>query len=578
MICFHFIIIFDQTKSDSQPFNKNNMKTKIKLFALFTFCTSLSFGQDLTGKSIHNTDQNAIVYVCFSKGIHSDKAAFSRNAALEKFTQENKISFTYDLGFSDRKLDEMTRSSKENGNSGESVEKLKRIFKADIPLQNEEATQKLVRALERFPEVEYVSVMSSVPVEPPLVNMFVATPDLESVQTYLNDNPGINAKYAWSRGITGQNIRIRDVEYGFYKTHEMLANQNSIQLEPGYSPNSGLSGNNYRDHGTAVVSILGSVKDNIGLTGSVYSASDIKGYMEWTTLGYNRASAVSRSINASQAGDIILYEMQTGGKDGQYCPAEYDKVIWDLTKAATDSGIIIIAAAGNGNQNLDDPFYASYLSRGNSGAIIVGAGSPNTTHSKLSFSTFGNRVDVQGWGSSVLAAGYGSYAKYDNDNNRTYNYFSGTSSATPVVASAAVLIQSYYYQNTGQYLTPAAMKNLLISTGIPQGGTVTGQKIGPLPNVKNAILKLESGFTGKTQSLPSLTVKIYPNPSTGYIAIQSNEDKKLDIEIINLQGRTVMKNTVAPDEKIDVSQLPTGQYLININEGSRRVVEKFTKL
>lgn len=551
------------------------MKTKIKLFALFAFCASLYSGQNLAHQDL---EQNAVIYVCFSKGIHSEEAALSRNSDLERFTRENKISFTYDLGFTDAKLEEMTRSSRANGNSGESVEKLKRIFRADIPLQHEEAIQKLVEVLQKFPEVEYVSVMSHVPVEPPFINTFVVTPDLESVQTYLNDNPGINAKYAWSRGITGQNIRVRDVEYGFYKTHEMLANQNSIQLEPGYSPNSGLSGNNYRDHGTAVVSILGSVKDNTGLTGAAYSASDIKGYMEWTTVGYNRASAVSRSINASQAGDIILYEMQTGGKDGQYCPAEYDKVIWDLTKAATDSGIIIVAAAGNGNQNLDDPFYASYLSRGNSGAIIVGAGSPNTTHSKLSFSTYGNRVDVQGWGSSVLAAGYGSYAKYDNDNNRTYNYFSGTSSATPVVASAAVLIQSYYYQNTGQYLTPAAMKNLLVSTGIPQGGTVTGQKIGPLPNVKNAILQLESGFSGKTKTFPSLDVKIYPNPTSSHIAIQSNEKGKLDVEIINLQGRTVLKSTVSSDEKINVSTLPTGQYIININEGSRRVVEKFTKL
>ncbi|MGH1520696.1 S8/S53 family peptidase [Chryseobacterium sp. JK1] len=552
------------------------MKTKIHFFALSVLSSTLSFGQD--NHSIQSNDMNSTVYVCFSKGINSEKMAFTRNADLEKFSRENNISFTYDLAFTESKLEEMSRSSQAIGNSGESVEKLKRIYKAELPFQNLEYSQKIIQTLERFPEIEYVSVMSSTPVEPPLVNMFVATPDLESVQTYLNDNPGINAKYAWSRGITGQNIRVRDVEYGFYKTHEMLANQNSIQLEPGYSPNSGLSANNYRDHGTAVTSILGSVKDNIGLTGAAYSASEIKGYLEWTTLGYNRASAVSRSINASQSGDIILYEMQTGGKDGQYCPAEYDKVIWDLTKAATDSGIIIIAAAGNGNQNLDDPFYATYNARGNSGAIIVGAGSPNTTHSKLSFSTFGNRVDVQGWGSNVLAAGYGSYAKYDNDDNRTYNYFSGTSSATPTVASAAILIQSFYRQNTGQNLTPAAMKNLLISTGIPQGGTVANQKIGPLPNVKNAILQLESKFVKPVNTLSALEVKIYPNPTSSYIAIQSNENKKLDFEIVNLQGRTVIRNSVSSDEKIDVSTLPTGQYMININDGSRRVVEKFTKL
>jgi subtilisin family serine protease len=256
-------------------------------------------------------------------------------------------------------------------------------------------------------------------------------------------------------------------------------------------------------------------------------------------------------------------------------------VIWDLTKAATDSGIIIIAAAGNGNQNLDDPFYATYNARGNSGAIIVGAGSPNTTHSKLSFSTYGNRVDVQGWGSNVLAAGYGSYQKYDNDNNRTYNYFSGTSSATPVVASAATLIQAYYHQATGQYLSPAAMKNLLISTGIPQGGTVAGQKIGPFPNVKNAILQLESNSflkTKKTEIPLPLEIKIYPNPVTNYVTIHGSEGKKLDFEIINMYGQTVAKGSAASDEKINTSNLAAGQYIINITEGPRRVVEKFTKL
>ncbi|SHG88520.1 Por secretion system C-terminal sorting domain-containing protein [Chryseobacterium oranimense] len=550
------------------------MRTKIRLFTLCIFIFVFSFGQ--------KTDQlSPNIYVCFSKDVSSDKEAFSKNPALAEFVKTSDILFVNDLGFSERKLEEMMASSRANGNSGESVQKLKRIFRVSLPFLNHEEAERTARTLEKFPEVEYVSVMSSTPIEPPFVKAFVTTPDLESLQTYLNDNPGINAKYAWSRGITGQNIRIRDVEYGFYKTHEMLSNQNSIQLEPGYSPNSGLSGNNYRDHGTAVVSILGSVKDNIGLSGAAYSASEIKGYMEWTTVGYNRAAAVSRSINASQAGDIILYEMQTGGKDGQYCPAEYDSVIWDLTKAATDSGIIIIAAAGNGNQNLDDPFYASYMARGNSGAIIVGAGSSNTTHSKLSFSTYGNRVDVQGWGSNVLAAGYGSYQKYDNDNNRTYNYFSGTSSATPVVASAATLIQSFYRQTTGQYLTPAAMKNLLISTGIPQGGTVANQKIGPFPNVKNAILQLESSSLLKSNKaevpLP-LEVKIYPNPVTSHITIHSSESKKLDFEIINMQGRTVRKGSALPDEKIGTADLLPGQYIINITEGQRRVVEKFTKL
>lgn len=551
---------------------------------LLFFCFVLSFGQEKANSKT--------VYVCFTKDFQSEKNTLKKNSDFENFVKTHGISFVNDFGFSNERLDEMAAESRRIGNSDESIQKLKRIFKVKISSHDENDVLKITSTLKRFPEIEYVSVVDNTPIKPPFVNIYAVTPNLEVEQNYLVDKPGINAKYAWTRGITGQNIRIRDVEYGFYKEHEMLANMNTIQLESGYSLPAEMNNPNsqyYRwpDHGTGVVSIMGSKKDNVGISGAAYGAAEIKGYMEWTSsAGYSRANAVSRSINASHSGDIILYEMQTGGKGGEFCPAEYDEVIWDLTKAATDSGIIIIAAAGNGNQNLNDPFYSSYNARGNSGAIMVGAGSSNSTHSRLYFSTYGNRVDVQGWGENVLAGGYGDYAKYDNDLNRTYTRFSGTSSATPVVASAATLIQSYYYQRTGQYLTPIAMKNLLVSTGIPQGGSNTNEKIGPFPNVKAAILSLESQLdTFKTSSdekavnsvSEPLEVKIYPNPATQYISLKCNTDKVIDIEIVNMNGQSLIKKSTASNKQIDISQLPAGNYIINIYEGQRRVVEKFTK-
>lgn len=550
------------------------MKTKIQLLTLLVFCFVLSFGQSPSDRSAQKND---LIYVCFSKGIYSEKDAFKKNAQLERFARENGISFTYGLRFSNEKINEMTENSRRYGNSGESVQKLRRVFKAKLPLQKDKSSKELVQVLEKFPEIEYVSVMRSTPIKPPSVHRFTATPDLEDLQTYLDEDPGINAKYAWSRGITGQNIRIRDVEYGFNKTHEMLVNQNSIQLESGYSPSLGVTDADL-DHGTAVVGILGAAKDDIGITGAVYNAEEIILYMENTTHGYDSPAAVDRSIEASQPGDIILLEMQEPGKNGEYCPAEYDKLIWDLTKAATDSGIIIIAVAGNGNQNLDDPFYASYKARGNSGAIIVGSGTPDTIHAKNDSSTYGSRVDLQGWGYGVLTAGYGWHAKYDNDNNRTYCYFSGTSAAAPIVTAAAALVQSYYLQTTGQYLSPSEMKDLLVSTGIPQGGAYSYKKVGPFPNVKNAIMQLDSMSKVTAKALPALEVKVYPNPSNSYIAIQNTEDKKMNIEIFNMNGRSVLKNTVSSGEKINISELPLGQYIINIYEGPRRAVEKFTKL
>lgn len=558
---------------------------KEKIFILSIFCFLLSFGQSRKGQfQLEKTSNSHSLYVSFSKKQNTNDVindALKNNPTFKEFISKNEISFVSNLGFSDRKINEMIEASRKNKKSGESIEKLKRIYRVETPIKDNENILRLAKGLEAFSEVEYASIISNEPITPPLIKSSAVTPDLESLQTYLLDNPGINVNYAWSRGITGHNVRVRDVEYGFHKTHEMLFDRNAIQLENGTLPNPLLTDStsvyyNYLDHGTAVMSIMGSAKDNIGISGTAYNANEYIGFLEWTTNGYDRVAAVTRSINASQAGDIILYEMQTGGKDSNFVPAEYTNVIWDLTKAATDSGIIIIAAAGNGDENLDDPFYIDYHARGNSGAIIVGAGTSNTEHSKLWFSTYGTRVDIQGWGHNVLSAGYGEWAKYDNDNNRTYIMFRGTSSATPIVASAAILIQSYYFQKTGQYLTPVEMRTLLINTGIPQGGNLT-TKIGPLPNIKAAIEHLDATLSIKNTTLKPLKIEVYPNPSSNYISVRSPENKNINFEIISMTGQSVLKSTTSSDKKLDISHLPNGTYLINATDKQRRVVEKFVK-
>ncbi|MBK1894154.1 S8 family peptidase [Chryseobacterium paridis] len=563
---------------------------KRKIFILLIFCFAISFGQSRKGQfQLQQNSRSHSLYVSFSKAAGSHDLipyVLDKNPSLKEFVKKNDLSFVNDLGFDDRKLNEMIEASKKNKQTGESIEKLKRIYKIETPTKENEDIIKLAQGLEKFTEVEYVSIQSNEPITPPFINTFVATPNLEASQTYLLADPGINVNYAWSRGITGQNVRVRDVEYGFHKSHEMLVSRSAIQFESGVSPNSSLTNPNssyynFLDHGTAVMSILGSAKDNIGLSGTAYNATEMKGFLEWTTSSYNRVAAVSRSINASHAGDIILYEMQTGGQNSNYVLAEYDNLIWDLTKAATDSGIIIIAAAGNGNENLDASFYSAYRARGNSGAIVVGAGSNTTQHSKLSFSTYGSRVDVQGWGQNVLAAGYGDWAKYDNDNNRTYNLFNGTSSATPIVASAAILIQSFNFQQTGQYLTSAKMRTLLINTGIPQGGDLS-TKIGPLPNIKAAIQYLENNKTApsisdKALSLAPLKIEVYPNPASNYISVRNSENKDINFEIFTMTGQLILKGITSTDKKLDVSNLPKGNYLINATDGERRVVEKFIK-
>ncbi len=99
-------------------------------------------------------------------------------------------------------------------------------------------------------------------------------------------------------------------------------------------------------------------------------------------------------------------------------------------------------------------------------------------------------IHVQAWGDSVVTTGFGTL--YDGGPNNNYaSNFDGTSAATPIVASAAIGIQSWYKQQTGQVLTPREMRSLLIETGTPQRPGFINNHIGPLPNVRNAINTLQ---------------------------------------------------------------------------------------
>ncbi|MEI7486956.1 MAG: hypothetical protein WCJ72_06025 [Chryseobacterium sp.] len=114
------------------------MKTRI--FILMIFCFILSFGQNRKGEfQLQKNSNSHILYVAFSKNANAvDIINYtqSKNPAFKEFVRANEISFVNNLGFSDRKLNEMIESSKQNKNSGESIEKLRRIFKVETSIKN----------------------------------------------------------------------------------------------------------------------------------------------------------------------------------------------------------------------------------------------------------------------------------------------------------------------------------------------------------------------------------------------------------------------------------------------------------
>ena len=87
-------------------------------------------------------------------------------------------------------------------------------------------------------------------------------------------------------------------------------------------------------------------------------------------------------------------------------PLEWQPAVRTAIQSATARGRIVVEAAGNGDQDLDDPIYGNWFAT-DSGAILVGAGNapgcrygtdPTVARGRLSFSNYGSSVDAQGWG------------------------------------------------------------------------------------------------------------------------------------------------------------------------------------
>jgi subtilisin family serine protease len=233
--------------------------------------------------------------------------------------------------------------------------------------------------------------------------------------------------------------------------------------------------------------IMGALENDFGVTGIAPDAQfGFAGFIEGNgDISEQYIKGIVEQIKKARelldAGDIMVIEQQVTGPKGDYILVEYFDEIFNELKAATDKGIHCVAAAGNGGSNLDSAEYKNLLNRSvrDSGCIVVGAAGIGT-NSRLYFSNYGQIVDAFGYGGSVAATGYGDL--FNAGPNAIYtNKFSGTSSATPIVAGAVALVSSIALQQ-GVNITPAQMRKALRATGVPQRGTVS-ENIGKFPHI-----------------------------------------------------------------------------------------------
>ncbi|WP_328679770.1 S8 family serine peptidase [Streptomyces sp. NBC_00322] len=355
-----------------------------------------------------------------------------------------------------------------------------------------------------------------------------ATPDYTGRQGYLRPAPeGVDAYWSWQRpGGSGQGVTVVDVEGAWQLGHEDLADRLA-----GIVVGNPVQDVAWRNHGTAVLGVIGGDRDEKGITGIAPEAVTAAASFQ----GTGSAAAIHAAAERLSPGDILLVELHRPGprfdfeeRDDQrgYIALEWWPDDCAAIRWASEKGVLVVEAAGNGAESLDDALYERRPdefpewwrnpfnpSNQSSGAILVGAGAPPPgTHgrdhgpdrSRLAFSNYGARIDAQGWGREVTTTGgfwdrAGDLQGGAEEIAWYTDTFSGTSSASPVVVGALACLQGILRAAQLAAMNPEQARDVLRRTGSAQQdapGRPASQRIGNRPDIKAAVTHLIPASVG----------------------------------------------------------------------------------
>lgn len=334
---------------------------------------------------------------------------------------------------------------------------------------------------------------------------------------------GVDARAAWKRGYFGDGVGFIDLERAWHtRGHVDLPSSLLTPSASGLGAIRPLVGDNiagavvnecggtateYGEHGIRALGVVLATNNTRGGVGLAPAARPVgvASYIASSSGPYdieseytNLPNAIFRAGMALNVGDVLLLEVQAS-LEWASCVVLPVELVPDVRAAiglVCALGRVVIEPAGNGKVLLDDvegfdpTDTATYV---DSGAIMVAACTFDTVigaNTRLDSSNHGHRVDCFGPGAQVVTTGYGRspgagvWTGYDE--------FSGTSSASAVIAGVAVLTQCAARARSGAPLAPGPLRTLLSSvyTGTrarSSDGSALDSTVGVMPDLSKVL-------------------------------------------------------------------------------------------
>lgn len=204
-------------------------------------------------------------------------------------------------------------------------------------------------------------------------------------------------------------------------------------------------------HGTHVAGVIAAVRGNgIGIDG--IAGNDVK-IMSIRTVpnGDERDKDVANAIRYAADNGAKIMNWSFGKS---HSPEK--ELVWDAIRYAESKGVLMVKAAGNDNENIDEVIHypSNFDDQGNivsNTVITVGASTPDSENIVASFSNYGKKsVDVFSPGTEILST----------IPKNKYKEEQGTSMASPIVAGVAALVWSHYPNLTAEEVKEIILKSV----------------------------------------------------------------------------------------------------------------------